>query len=631
MEDFEKKIKSTLKTVWGYSSLRPLQQNIITNCLAGKNQLAILPTGAGKSICFQIPALILEGICLVISPLIALMKDQVENLKQKGINAEAIFSGMHPAQIDRILDNCAYGDVKFLYISPERLKSELFLARVQKMNVNLIAIDEAHCIAQWGHDFRPAYLEIKQFLENYPTIPKLALTASATHKVQKEIIEELNLKQAVLTKGSLTRDNLSYQIINTEQKEKPLISKLFYTKGSKIIYVNTRKRAETMASWLFDQGYKASFYHAGLDQTKRNIAQADWVNNKTDIIVATNAFGMGIDKPDVRLVVHFDLPPSIEAYYQEAGRAGRDGQIAEAILLHHPFDGPNLIKKINEENIATDEIKRVYQALANYLKLAVGSAMGESYPLDLKSVGYESKIEQKLLTKAIKKLQQLGFIELSETSNPIAQVKLKLNQGQLYNFTLKYPNYEFIIKSLMRVYGGNLVHEFQNLNESKLAKFLNIPETEIKQNLNELAKLDVFDYIKASQLPKLTYLTPRQAAENMVLDETKMQKLNKIKLNQAQEIIGFVAAQNCRSNYIQEYFGDNILDKCGICDLCLPTTNDIETLKLDILAVLKEGPISITNLKNKMYHAQLGIALRELVQQEKVIVQDNDLLMLRTI
>lgn len=630
MGTFDTQINAVLKQTWGYDSLRPLQKEIIENCLLGHDQLAVLPTGAGKSICFQVPGLILEGICLVISPLIALMKDQVQQLKKRNINAEAIFSGMHPAQLDRILDNCAYGEVKFLYLSPERLKSELFLERAKRMKVSLIAIDEAHCIAEWGHDFRPSYLEIKHFLQHYKSIPKIALTASATQLVQNEIVSQLELANAKTIKGSLLRPNLSYQIVKTEQKEWPLLSKLYNTAGSKIIYVNTRQRAEVLAKWLIEQGYNANFYHAGLETSLRNQIQNDWISDKFEIIVATNAFGMGIDKPNVRVVFHYDLPQSLEAYYQEAGRAGRDGNYAEAIFLNHPFDGDNLLKKISEEYILQEEIRRVYQAMANYFQIAAGAAQGESYALDIKKLVFQSRIDQKTVQKGLKKLQQLGFVEVSENGQTLSQIKLELSQTELYNFILKYPKYEFFTKAILRIYGGNLMHEFHSLNEIKLADFLKIPAHEVTQWLNELTQLGVILYEKATNLPKITYLTPRLAAEDLKLDEKAIRKILDIKKQKANEIIGFIKAQNCRTCFIQDYFGDATQSDCGICDNCQEehASERYELLKSKIITLLKNGPIAINELKSTIFDENLGKAIQALQQQEKVTVENNDLLKL---
>ncbi|RYZ26185.1 MAG: ATP-dependent DNA helicase RecQ, partial [Sphingobacteriales bacterium] len=399
---------------YGYTAFRPLQEDIITSVLEGKDTLALLPTGGGKSVCFQVPALAMEGLCIVVSPLIALMKDQVEQLQKRGIKAISISSGMHRREIDIALDNCVHGDVKFLYVSPERLKTDIFLARFRQMKVCLIAVDEAHCISAWGYDFRPPYLQIALIRALQPKIPVIALTATATDEVKKDICERLEFKTGYqVFQQSFARKNLSYSCLETEDKPARLLQILKNVPGTAIVYVRSRNRTSVVAQWLQKQGLQAAHYHAGLSPEQRNTAQNNWIHNKTRIIVATNAFGMGIDKPDVRAVVHLDLPANLEAYYQEAGRAGRDERYSYAVLLYCKNDLEELQERIEQEHPPITELKRVYQALANSYQLAVGSGELQAFPFSLEEFSAAYKFNPAEAHNALKKLETEGLIQLN--------------------------------------------------------------------------------------------------------------------------------------------------------------------------------------------------------------------------
>lgn len=370
-----------LKQYWGYDQFRTPQRDIVGNVLEGKDTVALLPTGGGKSICFQVPALILEGVCLVITPLIALMEDQVSQLKRRGIAAIAIHSGMSKSEIDVALDNCSYGKIKFLYLSPERIQTEMFQARIQKIVVSLIAIDEAHCISQWGYDFRPSYLLLSDLRELKPDVPVIALTATATQKVKEDIINKLGLKEPGLYTKSFARENLSFVVRKTENKEKLLLQVIQKVKGSTIVYARSRRSTEKLSEWLVKSGVSSTYYHAGLTYQQRKDHQKQWIEGSTRVVVATNAFGMGIDKSNVRTVIHMDLPETLESYYQEAGRAGRDGNKSYAVIIYHPMDVKSLREKVEQSQPEISVLKKSYQALSNYLQLAEGSAMGESFDL----------------------------------------------------------------------------------------------------------------------------------------------------------------------------------------------------------------------------------------------------------
>ncbi|MCB0586106.1 MAG: ATP-dependent DNA helicase RecQ, partial [Phaeodactylibacter sp.] len=403
-----------LKKYWGYDGFRPLQEDIIRSVLEGKDTLALMPTGGGKSICYQVPALCREGICIVVSPLIALMKDQVENLKQRNIPAEAIYSGMHYRDIDRILDNCVYGNIKLLYLSPERLTTELARVRIQKMKASLLAVDEAHCVSQWGYDFRPPYLQIAEMREVLPGVPILALTATATPEVARDIQEKLAFRQENLLQKSFERPNLSYSVLHEEDKLKKLAEILHRVPGSGIVYVRSRRRTKEIARYLQRQKIRADFYHAGLDTEERSRKQEEWMNNKSRVVVSTNAFGMGIDKPDVRVVVHMELPDSLEAYFQEAGRAGRDGRKSYAVLLYNDSDRQNLERRFEQSFPGLKEVQRVYRALGSYFQLATGSGEGQSFDFEIVEFARNFQIKIVQAYSCLKILEQAGWIVLTD-------------------------------------------------------------------------------------------------------------------------------------------------------------------------------------------------------------------------
>jgi len=420
-----------LRQFWGFDNFRPLQEDIIQSALDGKDTIALLPTGGGKSLCFQVPAMCKEGICIVISPLIALMKDQVFHLRQKNIPAEAIFSGMRHKDIDRILDNCVYGDVKLLYVSPERLKTELLLERLKKMNINLIAIDEAHCISQWGYDFRPAYLEIASIREWLPKVPLIALTATATPKVVEDIQQKLAFKRENVFQKSFVRDNLAYVVLHENQKEKKLLEILTNVKGSGVVYVRSRRRTKDVALLLQRKGIAADFYHGGLPGDERSKKQEAWIRNEKRIMVCTNAFGMGIDKSDVRSVVHLDVPDSPEAYFQEAGRGGRDGKKAYAVMLYKKEDGESLQHFFNQSFPPIKSIKQVYQALGSFFQLATGGGAGQSFDFDIATFCKKFNLQALTTYSSLKILAQSGWLVLSESiflpSTLTIKVSLKKN------------------------------------------------------------------------------------------------------------------------------------------------------------------------------------------------------------
>ena len=458
-----------LKKYWGFDAFRPMQLNIIESALQGNDTLALLPTGGGKSICFQVPALCLEGVTLVVSPLIALMKDQVQNLKKRDIKAEAIFSGLHRREIERILDNCCFGETKILYLSPERLTNTDTLERIKQMKVVLIVVDEAHCISQWGYDFRPSYLQISQIRDYFPKTPVLALTATATKEVVVDIQSKLNFLKSKLCQISFLRTNLSYVVLKEEVKEVKMLEILQKVPGSGVIYVRNRKKTKDIAQFLTQKGINADFYHAGLDIDERSVKQDNWIANRTRIIVSTNAFGMGIDKPDVRTVIHLDLPDSLEAYFQEAGRAGRDEKKSYAILLYNKTDELNLVRNYEKSFPEIQDIKNTYLALGSYLQLAIGSGKDENFDFDLNKFAINFKLDIAKTYSCLKVLEQSGWLTLNDAVKILSSVQFIVEKEKLYDYQLKNKQLDITIKIMLRLYQGILSAPI-NINEHQIAK-----------------------------------------------------------------------------------------------------------------------------------------------------------------
>ena len=591
-------IHEILKTYWGHSNFRPLQEDIINSILKGNDTVALLPTGGGKSICYQMPALVREGLVLVISPLIALMKDQVEQLRKRGILAISIHSGMRKSEIDIALDNCIYGSIKLLYVSPERLKSDLFKERVQKMNIICIAIDEAHCISEWGHDFRPAYREIVSIRTLLPGVPMIALTATANEMVLNDIMEQLAMSDPQIFTQSFIRKNLSYSCLYEENKDKRLVSMLQKTPGVCIVYANTRARVVKIAEFLNRQQISAEFYHGGLDHKQRSTKQDAFMKNKARVMVATNAFGMGVDKPDVRLVVHMDLPDSLEGYFQEAGRAGRDGNKAFAVLLHTRKDEDELLAKIPVAHPLPEIIRRVYQSLANYYQLAVGSGYMESYPFDLDEFCKKYNHNKLEVFYSLKRMEQHGIIQLSEAFYNPPKLRVIIDHDQLYDARLKLPRYDEFIKQLLRMFGGEIYTTYREFSFSNLAKATLTPESEIVSKIKFLAQQGIIEFIDASDVPQLTFLMPRQDAPKLQLDLQWLEDRKDHDQESAENMIGFLHTEGCRAQYVLEYFGEYNAEPCGICDRC------------------------IRNARNKEYYDHAGMIIQQTLQTKNIPIEE---------
>ncbi|ALJ00174.1 RecQ family ATP-dependent DNA helicase [Rufibacter tibetensis] len=591
-------IQDILKQYWGHEEFRPGQVEIITSVLKGQDTLAILPTGGGKSVCFQLPVLVMGGVCVVVSPLVALMKDQVENLRKRGLSAAALHAGQPERERDLILDNCVFGGVQFLYVSPERLQTELFLERVKRMNVCLLAVDEAHCISQWGYDFRPPYLEIAKLREVLPDTPILALTASATEVVKTDIQEKLKFKKQVVVQQSFARKNLSYSVLQTEDKEGRLREILQKMNGTAIVYVRNRRRTMELADWLHRQGIKAGAYHAGLPHQTRTSAQNDWIMDRVRVMVATNAFGMGIDKPDVRLVVHLDLPDSLEAYYQEAGRAGRDGKYSYATVLLGPEDTGLLLKKTEEAYPPVETLKRVYQALANFYQLATGSGAFQSFDFDLAEFSRTYQLSPIETHFALKQLESEGLLQLNEGFFSPSKVNLLLGNNQLYEFQILNESLEPIIKGLLRLYGGEMFRDFVKISEKGLAKHLSLPEATVKQQLQHLHQRKVLVYEPQHDGPQVQFTAPRFDAASLPVDQKRLSLFRERALEKAHSVVAFMQnSKQCRTIQILGYFGENSSEPCRICDYCLAQKKkkklDENKLHMEarVLSHLKQTPL----------------------------------------
>ncbi len=554
---------------WGHTQFRLKQEDVINQVIERKDTLALLPTGGGKSICYQVPALIHEGICLVISPLISLMDDQVRHLKSKGIKSVSISSNMHYSEIDTALTNCIYGGIKFLYLSPEKLQNELVINRITEMNINLITVDEAHCISEWGHNFRPAYRHIAKIRKNIPNVPILALTATATSNIIKDIQKSLAFKEENVIQSSFKRDNMSYVVDNIKDKRTRLIKLLNKIKSSAIIYVGTRKSTEELSDFLTYNKFSANYYHGGLSTELRSKRQVSWSKNETRIMVATNSFGMGIDKPDVKLVVHMDMPSTIEAYFQEAGRAGRNGKIAYAFLLANDSDIKKQEDLLQLKYPAINEILEGYQNIANYLQIAVGDFPEEPIPFDI--VAFSNRYKTNTLTtyNILKYLEKEEKIKFNDGMHTHSKVKITLSSSELYKFQITNKFYDSFIKLMLRNY-NNIFNHFVVINEKKIASLFNSSVDNVQIILFKLQQLEILDYQKQNNLAQLKFLRAREDLNKLSLNETKWEERKVYEKEKLSDIANYINKKNsCRSQVLINYFGEEKSDKCGVCDVCV--------------------------------------------------------------
>jgi ATP-dependent DNA helicase RecQ len=632
-------INQILLKYWGFSKFRPLQEEIINSILDGKDTLALLPTGGGKSICYQIPALAKEGICIVVSPLIALMKDQVENLKKRNIKAIAIYSGMHQSEIDISLDNAVYGDYKLLYVSPERLETEMFLERFKKMKVNLIAVDEAHCISQWGYDFRPPYLNIAKIRDIKPNVPVMALTATATKEVVDDIQEKLRFKTVNVFSKSFERKNLVYYVIKEENKLKRLLKLITNINGCGIVYVRNRRKTKEIAVFLEKNKISADYYHAGLDPQTRDKKQNSWMSGYKKVIVSTNAFGMGIDKPDVRFVIHLDIPDSIEAYFQEAGRAGRDEQKAYAVLLYENSDIIDLEKNLNNTFPPIEEIKKIYGLLCNYFQIPVGGGKESSFEFNISQFSDNYNLSPLVVYSSLKLLEKEGFLLLSDGFMSYSKIHFKVGKDDLYRFQVEKEAYDSFIKTILRLYGG-IFNDFIRIDEQTIANKTNLKKEDVVKFLNKLESFNILSYIPSSNSPKITFINPRLNDNDVLLSDEnyKIRKVAYVKrLDAVKEYV--VSQSKCRSQHLLEYFGDMSAKRCGNCDVCLER-NKLELSEYEFDIVLKQikpllqnGNCSIEDLAKELPGVDddnIIKVVQYLLDNDKVSIDERKLLKWRS-
>ena len=561
--------RAILKQFWGYSSFRPLQEDIVDSVMSGKDTLALLPTGGGKSICFQVPAMAMEGVCLVITPLIALMKDQVVHLVDKGIPAAAIYSGMHPDALELAYNQAAFGRLKFLYVSPERLQTNQFIEALRKMKVCLLAVDESHCISQWGYDFRPPYLKIADIRPYMPKTPVLALTATATARVVDDIQVRLGFKEKNVFKSSFERKNVTYNVVHEADKYGVLRRKLEVMKeGSAIVYVRNRKRTQVIADWLNSVGISATFYHAGLDAKTRDERQDIWMKGKVKVMAATNAFGMGIDKPDVRLVIHMDLPDSIEAYFQEAGRAGRDLKPSETFLLVSPADIQQLKDNLAQSFPELDRIKLIYNALGNYFSIPVGAGENVSYPFVIGEFSNRYGFSLIEVFHTLKILEKEGFIVLSESFDEPSKVMVKASRDDIYGFQVNNPKYGELIKCMLRSLPG-VMTDFVKINEETLAKKTGMTAEKVQEQLKKLESYNFLSYAPRNDKPQILFLSEFVDAKHFGLSKENYFDRKKDAEERVKAVIDFVNNdKECRSVQLLRYFNEDASKVCGRCDVC---------------------------------------------------------------
>lgn len=625
------KYSEILKKHWGYDSFRSIQRNIIESIGQGKDTLGLMPTGGGKSITFQVPALASEGVCIVITPLIALMKDQVMNLRKKGIKATAIYSGLSHDDILVILENCIFGNTKFLYISPERLSSQLFQAKLRHMRISFITVDEAHCISQWGYDFRPAYLNLSDIRKLMPNIPILALTATATPEVVNDIQEKLGFKQSNVFRMSFERKNLAYIVRKSEDKYQELIHILSRVEGSAIVYVRSRKRTKEIAELLNANGFSATFYNAGLETNLKDERQKAWTNDKIRIMVATNAFGMGIDKPDVRLVIHIDSPDSIEAYFQEAGRGGRDGRKSYAVLLYNNNDYSKMAKRITDNFPDRDYIKQVYEHLAYYYQIGVGSGYNKTFEFNIEKFCHIFKHFPVQADSALRILERAGYIEYTEERDNSARVMFITERDELYRLNNNTQTEDKVIISLLRNYSG-LFSDYAFIDESFIATDTGLTSHEVYETLKSLNDKHILNFIPRKRIPFIKYTQRREETKHIVIMPDVYEHRKEQFSKRIETMKQYTQCDTeCRSRILLAYFGEKISNNCGLCDICITHSgehtgeNEINDAKSKITTLLSDGQKHhITELHKLLISTTtMNVVLADLIAEEIIYQKDG--------
>lgn len=625
---------SVLKKYWGYDNFRPLQADIIQSIAAGKDTLGLMPTGGGKSLTFQVPALTMPGVCIVVTPLIALMKDQVENLKKREIKAAAIYSGMSNDEIQTTLDNCVFEAYKFLYVSPERLATTIFLDKIRQTRVCMIAVDESHCISQWGYDFRPSYLRIADIREIMPEVPVLALTATATPEVVDDIQEKLHFRQKLVFQKSFSRSNLAYVVRTTENKDEQLLKILNKVPGTSVVYVRNRKKTKEVAEFLIQNGITAEHFHAGLKNETKDERQQRWKNGTTRVIVSTNAFGMGIDKAEVRTVVHLDLPDSLEAYFQEAGRAGRDEQKAFAILLYNNGDAVKMRKRVTDSFPGKDVVLKIYDSLCNYYQIGVGSGLERVFAFDIADFCVRYKLPILITYNALKLLQQAGYIDLTDEQDNSSRVLFLVDRDNLYKLH-QTPEQDKLVHILLRSYTG-LFTDPAYINEDLIAKRLEWTREQVYNELIAMSKEQIIEYIPRKKTPFITFTLERQPTERVVLGKEAYDDRRERYISRVKSVLDYAREENiCRSQVLLAYFGEKDTRPCGQCDICLKKKeNEVETdlfdkIKNKVLEILDIETLPLNSLLRKLpfKEPQSIQVIRFLIDNGHI--EENELMQLR--
>jgi ATP-dependent DNA helicase RecQ len=622
-----------LKKYWNHDAYRTLQDEIIASVLAGKDTFGLMPTGGGKSICFQVPALLMEGICLVISPLVALMKDQVQNLQNKGIKAVALTGGIHENDIIDILDNCQFGNYKFLYLSPERIQNDWIVDRIKNLPVSLIAIDEAHCVSQWGHDFRPAYLKISKLKEYFQKVPFLALTATATDRVQEDIIAQLQLNEVQLFSKSFARDNLAYMVFEVEDKLYLIEQILKKNPQPSIIYVNNRKSCSETVKQLENLGFTATFYHGGLSSKDKSNQMKLWMDEKVQIMVATNAFGMGIDKANVKTVIHLHLPQNIENYYQEAGRAGRNGEKAYAVLLVNPSDERQSELQFFNSLPDKEFLIQVFKKLCSYFQIAYGEGIDEQFSFNINQFCLKYSFPTLKVYNALLFLDRQGVIRLSQEFLERISLQFIISSKEVIRYTSLNPNDEEILMTILRTYPG--IYEMQTtINIALIAKKSNSDENKVEQLLLKLKEKNIIEYTAKNNDSSITFNEVREDEKTINRVTKYLENQNTLKKQQFQSVVHYIKEKNqCKSKLLLSYFGESKTEKCGICSYCITLNKRIENKSVSesILNLLKNQELNSRAIQKQLKYPQDDIifALQDLLEDNKVIVNLNNLYSLK--
>ena len=623
-------IHKVLKQYWGYDTFRPKQEEIINSILEKTDTLALLPTGGGKSLCYQVPAMVSEGVCIVISPLVALMKDQVSQLKKRNIKAIALTGGMRHTEIDIALDNCVYGNIKLLYLSPERLQSDIVITRLQKMKISLIAVDEAHCISQWGYDFRPSYLNIAEIRTLLPKAPILALTATATKEVAADIQKKLLFKKPFIIQNSFNRSNLAYMVLEENHKMDRLQKMLNRIKGSAIIYVRSRKRAYELSTELNYLGVKSLYYHAGLSANERSDNQDKWMNNSVRVMVATNAFGMGIDKPDVRLVVHTQNPNTLEAYFQEAGRAGRDGQKSFAVSLYQKSDLETSINRFEENYPNSNEVRVIYQKLANYLQIAIGDGYENTYEFSIDAFCEQNKLSKEKCLKSFLILENEEILKFESYNSQLSTIQITSSPSSVVNYQTNNSKKREFLQLLLRVY-PNIFDEPAEIQERKLAIQINKDSNYVHKILAQFEQEGILKYCPRTNRGSIIYLSARYNSKNLPLSKTHFEERKSLLKNKLKSINGYLSnTEVCRSRILLDYFGERSEQDCGICDLCIAkTTNTIDfkkSIRKDLLKRVSLKPIFISTFVAQYSKLKELVIIDEIKQllEENILIKEGD-------